>query len=161
MNTHDNNKRSTASWPATAAICGGLLLLVAAVFGQIGCYEFINCDDPVCVYQNPHVVRGPTAREIGWVFTNRYADNYVPLTWISHMVDWGLFGSWAGGHHLTNVLLHAVTAVLLFLVLRLMTGRLWPSALAAAIFAVHTLACGIGWPGSLNARMCSAACFAC
>ena len=63
----------------------------------------------------------------------------MPVTWISHMLDCQLYGLNAGGHHLTNVLLHAATAVLLFLVLRRMTGRLWPSALVAAVFAIHPL----------------------
>ena len=61
------------------------------------------------------------------------------MTGLSHLLDCQLFGLQAGGHHLTNVLLHAATAVLLFLVLRRMTGGLWPSALVAALFAVHPL----------------------
>ena len=61
------------------------------------------------------------------------------MTWLSHMVDWQLYGPKAGGHHLSNGLLHAATAVLLFLLLRQMTGRLWPSALVAAVFAIHPL----------------------
>ena len=63
----------------------------------------------------------------------------IPLTWLSHMLDCQLYGLHAGGHHLTNVLLHAATAILLFLVLWRMTGDLWPSAFVAAVFAIHPL----------------------
>ena len=65
--------------------------------------------------------------------------NWHPLTWISHMLDWQMYGSWAGGHHLTSVLLHAATAILLFLAFRRMTGRLGCSALVAVLFAIHPL----------------------
>ena len=69
-----------------------------------------------------------------------HAANWHPLTWLSHMLDCQLYGlNHPGGHHLTNVLLHAASAILLFLVLRQMTGDLWPSAFVAALFAVHPL----------------------
>ena len=55
------------------------------------------------------------------------------------MLDSQFYGPKPWGYHLTNVLLHAATAIVLFLVLRRMTGRLWPSALVAALFAVHPL----------------------
>jgi tetratricopeptide (TPR) repeat protein len=121
------------------AVCTFLVLAVAAVFGVTVQYGFVNYDDPLYVYENPHVNGGFTGHEAAWVFTHSYASNWHPLTWLSHMLDWQLYGPWAGGHHLTNVLLHAATAVLLFLVLRWMSGRLWPSAIAAAVFAVHPL----------------------
>ena len=91
------------------------------------------------VYENPQVSRGLTAQGIAWAFTHSHGANWHPLTWLSHMLDCQLYGLSAGGHHLTNVLLHAATAVLLFLVLRRMTGGFWPSALVAALFAVHPL----------------------
>ena len=91
------------------------------------------------VYANSHVSRGLTASGAVWAFTHGSQANWVPLTWLSLMVDCQLYDLHAGGHHLTNVLLHAATAMLLFLVLRRMTGRLWPSALVAALFAVHPL----------------------
>ena len=76
---------------------------------------------------------------VGWAFTHAQVANWIPLTTLSHMLDCQLFGLHAGGHHLVNVLLHAATAVLLFLVLRQMTGSLWRSAFVAAVFAVHPL----------------------
>ena len=134
-------------WPTEAqgpalhalAVCASLLLAVAIVFGRTVRYQFVNFDDCQYVYHNKHVLDGLTRSGIAWAFSHFYASNWHPLTWISHMLDCQFYGLWPGGHHLTNVLLHAVTAVLLFLVLRQMTGRLWPAALAAAIFALHPL----------------------
>ncbi len=128
-----------ARWQVLAV--GGLLLLaVGLVFGQTVRHEFVNFDDDWCVYdKNPQVARGLTAPGIVWAFTQNHNANWHPLTWISLMLDCQFYGLNAGGFHLTNVLLHAATAVLLFVVLRAMTGRAWPSALAAALFAVHPL----------------------
>ena len=123
----------------TLAICGFLLLAVWLVFGQTVHHEFVNLDDDVCVSENPQITRGLSAQAVAWAFTNRLVGNWAPFTWISHMLDWQLYGPNAGGHHLTNVLLHAATALLLFLVLQQMTARPWPSALAAALFAIHPL----------------------
>ncbi len=123
---------------ATAAVCGLLLLAVGLVFAQTIRHEFINIDDGAYVSENPQVLRGLTAQGVAWAFT-QHAVYWGPVTWLSLMADGQLFGLSPGGYHLTNVLLHAATAVLLFLVLRAMTGRIWPSALAAALFAVHPL----------------------
>jgi protein O-mannosyl-transferase len=121
------------------AVCAVLLLAAALVFGQTVHHEFINLDDTAYVYMNPHVTDGLSWPAVQWAFTARYAGAWMPLTWITHMVDCQIYGLNAGGHHLTNVLLHGASAVLLFLVLRQMTGRLWPSAFVAAVFAVHPL----------------------
>jgi tetratricopeptide (TPR) repeat protein len=121
------------------AVCGFLILAIAVVFGQTVQHEFVNYDDPQYVYDNPMVARGVTAAGIPWAFQS-HASNWHPLTWLSHMLDCQLYGlKHPGGHHLTNVLLHAITAILLFLVLRKMTGDLWPSAFVAALFAIHPL----------------------
>ncbi len=100
---------------------------------------FVNYDDGLYVYENAHVLHGLSPREIVWAFTRLHAGYWIPLTWISFMLDSQLYGLEAGGYHLTNVLLHAATTILLFLVLEQMTGRFWPCALVAALFAVHPL----------------------
>ena len=123
----------------TLAVCGLLLLAVALVFGQTVRFEFVNFDDQHYVYENPHTQNGITPQGFVWAFTSFDANNWHPLTWLSHMLDVQCFGLWAGGHHVTNVLLHALSVIVLFLVLRQMTGRLWPSALVAALFAIHPL----------------------
>jgi tetratricopeptide (TPR) repeat protein len=122
-------------WP----VCVFLLLLVLLAFGRTIGHDFVNYDDNKYVYQNPHVTGGVTVEGIAWALTARHASNWHPVTWLSHMLDCQVYGLWAGGHHLTNVLLHAATAILLFLVLRQMTGQHWPSAFAAALFAIHPL----------------------
>jgi tetratricopeptide (TPR) repeat protein len=123
----------------TLAICCLLLLAVGLIFGQTIRHEFVNYDDPAYVYENPHVTHGLTASGIAWVFSHRHGANWHPLTGLSHLMDCQVHGLGAGGHHGTNVLLHAVTAIALFLVLWRMTGGFWPSALVAAVFAVHPL----------------------
>ena len=120
------------------AVCVLLLLATVLIFGQTVRFDFVFDDDSYVV-ENSHVHAGLTARGIAWAFTQGYAANWHPLTWISHMLDCQFYGLWAGGHHLTNILLHAATAIGLFLVLRQMFGAVWPGALAAALFAVHPL----------------------
>ncbi len=124
---------------AALAVCALLVLAVAVVFAQTVNFEFVNYDDDKYVYENPHVRGGVTAAEIAWAFTSSRASNWHPLTWLSHAIDCDLYRLHAGGHHLTNVVLHALTAVVLFLVLWRMTFSLWPSAFVAAVFAVHPL----------------------
>ena len=124
---------------APLAVCLFLALAVALVFGQTLDCDFVNYDDPTYVCDNPLVKRGLTAEGIGWAMTATAAANWHPLTWLSHMTDCQLYGLNAGGHHLTSVLLHAATVLLLFLLLRRMTGDLWPSAFVAVVFAIHPL----------------------
>jgi tetratricopeptide (TPR) repeat protein len=121
------------------AVCGFLLLAVALVFAQTVRFDFVNFDDDQYVYENPQVQSGLTTEAVTWALTHSHASNWHPLTWFSHMLDCQLYGLHPWGHHLTNVLLQAAAAVLLFMVLRALTGRLWPSALAAALFAIHPL----------------------
>ena len=121
-------------------IVGGLLLAaVFFVFGRTGSYEFINCDDGDYIHENPKVRHGLSAEGLVWAFQSVHAANWHPLTWLSHMADCQVYGLKAGGHHMTNVVLHAAATGLLFWVLRRMTGDLWPSAFVAAAFAVHPL----------------------
>lgn len=117
----------------------GIAVLCCIVFGKAGRFGFTNFDDQDYVYENPEIISGLTWHGITWAFTHVHADNWHPLTSISHMLDCQLFGVNAGAHHLINVLLHAATAVLLFLVLWKMTTAIWRSAFVAAIFAVHPL----------------------
>ncbi len=119
--------------------CGFLLLAVGLVFGQTARHAFVNLDDNVYVYENPHVSHGLSGPGVVWAFSHSHVANWHPLTWLSLMLDCQLYGLHAGGHHLSNVLLHAATAVLLLLVLRRMTGDLWPSVFVAALFAIHPL----------------------
>ena len=111
-------------------------------------YDFVNFDDDVLVYENPMVARGLTAQGVVWAFTTSVGNMWYPLTWISYMLDSQIYGPKPWGYHLTNVLLHAATTVILFLALRRMTGNLWASALVALLFAIHPLrAEAVAWVG--------------
>jgi tetratricopeptide (TPR) repeat protein len=127
-------ERRTVFW-----VCLFLVAIIWVVFGQTGQFEFVNYDDQKNVYENPVVEKGLSLPAVGWAFTHAQVANWIPLTTLSHMLDCQIFGLHAGGHHLVNVLLHTANAVLLFLVLRQMTGSLWRSAFVAAVFAVHPL----------------------
>ncbi|MCX6927392.1 MAG: tetratricopeptide repeat protein [Verrucomicrobia bacterium] len=116
-----------------------LALAVAAVYGPVLGFDFTNYDDTCYVTGNPHVLKGLTWEGVCWAFTHGYSGNWHPLTWISHMLDRELFGWNAGGHHFTSLLLHAANSVLVFWVLRYLTGAAGRSALVAAFFALHPL----------------------
>lgn len=100
-------------------------------------FDFINLDDDVYVVDNSAIHGGLTLASIKWAFSAFYGANWHPLTWLSHALDIQFFGLNAGGHHAVNVVLHVANSALLFIVVRLLTGRLWESAAVAAIFAVH------------------------
>jgi len=124
---------------AVVGVCIFLAILVFAVFGQSCGFGFVNLDDNLYVYQNPVVQNGLTTQGLVRVFSCGMCSFYHPVTMCSLMLDAQLYGSHAGGFHLTNVIIHTATAIILFLVLWQMTGVLWPSAFVAAIFAIHPL----------------------
>jgi hypothetical protein len=116
-----------------------LIGLVLILYGQVYQHQFVRFDDGDYIYGNHYVRAGLTGEGLKWAFTTNHTSNWHPLTWISHMVDCQLFGVAAGWHHLVNVVFHAANAVLLFFVLRRMTGVFWPCAFVAAVFALHPL----------------------
>ena len=101
--------------------------------------HFVDFDDHHYVTANPVVQRGLTREGLVWAFTTTKFANWLPMTWLSHMLDCHFYGLNAGGHHGTSAALHAFNAAALFLALRAMTGRVWASAAVAALFAVHPL----------------------
>src|SRR6266513_565228 len=125
-----------------ATILGVSIFLMAItwlVFGETLRHPSINFDDQAYVFENPKINTGLTSTGVLWAFTHSHAENWHPLTSISHMLDCQLFGLQPGWHHFTNVVLHTIAVVLLFLVFRQMTGALWRSAFVAAVFAIHPL----------------------
>src|SRR5437899_2551694 len=145
----------------TAIVLVFLAMIVWVSFGQALRHDFLGYDDQRYVIQNAWVTNGLTPGGIKWAFTHVHASNWHPLTTISHMLDCQLYGLQPWGHHLTNILLHAAAAILLFFALRELTasgdavagigdagrdqrsrlqrGSLWPSVFVAAVFAVHPL----------------------
>jgi tetratricopeptide (TPR) repeat protein len=143
--------KSASSSPAGAApvrglgrppawlIAVSLALVTLVLYWPATRYDFVDYDDNMYVLENPHVSSGLTPGNALWSFKTGYAANWHPVTWLSHMLDDQLFGLKPGGHHFTNVLLHALNAALVFVLLRQMTGANWRSLLVAALFAVHPL----------------------
>ncbi len=131
------NKNSNKNWSFLISLT--LILITLSVFYQVYSFSFVNYDDPGYVYKNPNVQAGITLETIKWAFTTGHISNWHPLTWLSHMLDWQMFGSNAGGHHITNLIFHIANTLLLFFVLRKMTDAIWPSAFVAALFALHPL----------------------
>jgi len=123
--------------PISWWIALGLVLLVAAVYGQTLGFGFLDYDDYFFVGGCRQVRGGLSASGISWAFTSGPFGEWYPLAMLSHMLDCQLFGLGPAWHHLTNVLLHAAATVGLFWVWQRMTGALWPSAAVAAVFAVH------------------------
>jgi protein O-mannosyl-transferase len=118
----------------------GVLLALASLAAYLPALEseFTNYDDPSYVTENALVRGGLTWAGVAGAFT-QHTGNWHPLTWLSHMLDCQLYGLHPAGHHLTNLLFHAANSVLLFLLLRCLTGTLWRSACVAALFALHPM----------------------
>ena len=145
MSTRSRNARkfpSPHSPAPRATILGVSIFLMAItwlVFGETLRHPSINFDDQAYVFQNPKINTGLTSTGVLWAFRHSHVGNWHPLTSISHMLDCELFGLQAGWHHFTNLLLHTIAVILLFLVFREMTGALWRSAFVATVFAIHPL----------------------
>lgn len=122
---------------ARFAFCGLIPLAVFAIYRQCVDHQFIEFDDGIYVFRNEVIRSGLSWHNMGWALTATEAANWHPLTWWAHMLDVELFGMFAGGHVLTNVLLHSLSAVVLFLVLERITGSRGIAAFVALVFAVH------------------------
>jgi len=116
-----------------------LTVAILAIFWQVNHFTFINVDDDVCVTDNHHVQSAMIPGNFLWAFTTLYQGYWHPLTWLSFMIDYQLYGADAGGYHVTNVILHVLSTLLLFWVFNRMTGAVWKSAFVAAFFGLHPL----------------------
>jgi protein O-mannosyl-transferase len=134
--------RSTGILPVdrrTITVSAALFLGTLLVFSRALGNDFVNYDDPIYVTENPHVQAGLTPRAIRWALTTGAASNWHPLTWVSHMMDWSLFEDDPRGHHAVSIGLHALNAVLVFLLFQRLTNGFWLSVFSAALFAWHPL----------------------
>ncbi|MFC1895508.1 tetratricopeptide repeat protein [Thermodesulfobacteriota bacterium] len=139
MATQLQNREGFFHTYSALLVCLFLIASTFCVYWQITESEFVYFDDGAYVADNPHVKAGLTLEGVVWAFTAVRAGMYHPLTWLTHMLDCQIFGMNAGLHHLTNLFLHIANSLLLFLVLRRMTGALWRSSCVAALFALHPL----------------------
>jgi Tfp pilus assembly protein PilF len=123
----------------SAVIAIGLFLLTFLTFLPVLHCGFIDFDDPSYVTSNPHVLTGLNAADFHWAWTTTHAGYWQPLSWLSLMLDASLGGANPHIFHFTNLLLHALSAGVVFLVLSQLTGATWRAALVAALYAVHPL----------------------
>ncbi len=127
------------SHPVHIFICLGLALIVIVPFYQTSQFKFVHYDDDLYILGNKNIQTGFDRSSVSWAFTTLFACNWQPLTWLSLMLDYKMYGTSAGGYHVTNVLIHLINTLLLFLIFGRMTGGLWKSGFVAALFAVHPL----------------------
>ena len=118
-------------------ICGALVLAIFVAFEPLRHNDFVNYDDDRYVTENPRVNCGITRQSLIWAFTGPHYGMWHPLTSLSHILDCQLFGLNPLWHHFSNLLLHIANTLLLFWVLKKMTGSFWPSAFVAAVFGLH------------------------
>src|SRR5215467_2874950 len=131
-------KRHRRKQPRPFWIYIGLVVLIFVVYGKATGFEFTTYDDQIYVTENPHI-KVLSLENLSWALTSGYAANWHPLTWISHMLDFHMFGLDGGAHHVTSLILHALSTMLLFAVFWKMTRAFWRSALVAGFFALHPL----------------------
>ena len=124
---------------AKVSICIFLMVATFCIYSQVQDHEFINFDDDLYITDNLNVKAGLTSESVKWAFTTSHPPYWHPVTWLSHMLDYQLYGSHAKGYLLTNLFFHIANSLLLFLVLFRMTGAIWQSAFVAAMFAFHPL----------------------
>lgn len=122
-----------------AGICLILALLVLAAFWPVLGHDFVGFDDERYVTANRRVQEGLTVSSLRWAWSAFHAANWHPLTWITHMLDWQLYGAHPTGHHLTSMLLHVANTLLVFMLLERMTASPGRSMLVALLFGLHPL----------------------
>jgi len=120
-------------------LCISLISAICIVYWQVINHEFINYDDDTYIFNNKNIIQGLNIKAFLWAFASFHAANWHPVTWLSHMLDYLVFGLNPGMHHLVNVLFHIANTLVLFAVLHKMTGALWKSAFVAALFGLHPL----------------------
>ena len=132
--------------------CLALILVVLACYNPAAHNGFIKyLDDDLCITENSHVRAGLTWATVRWAFTTYEMSNWFPLTWLSHALDFQLFGLKPDGHHFVNVLLHALNAVLLYLFLQRSTGFRGRSLAVAAFFSLHPINVeSVAWAAELK-----------
>ena len=123
----------------TFAIIAGLIIITVVVYANVRTFDFVSYDDPWYITNNPNVTGGLSATSIRWAFTAGYLFYWHPATWLSHLIDVQMYGLNAGGHHVTNLVLHIASTLLLFGFLRRATGAEGRSAFVAVLFAIHPL----------------------
>jgi tetratricopeptide (TPR) repeat protein len=134
-----------------------IAVATAVVYARVAGFGFVNLDDPVYVYENPHVLAGLSREGALWAATTTSQANWHPLTWLSLQLDASIGGGKPAPYHVTNVALHLGNALLLLALLVRMTGAPWRSALVAGLFALHPLHVeSVAWVAERKDVLCAA-----
>jgi Flp pilus assembly protein TadD len=120
-------------------ICVLISAAIIVAYWPVQHYDLISLDDIDYITGNPYVKAGLTWQSFSWALKDVHTGYWHPLTWVSHMLDYQIFGSRVGGHHWTNVIFHIANSILLYMILKRVSGSAWKSAFVAALFAVHPL----------------------
>jgi Flp pilus assembly protein TadD len=120
-------------------ICALLAVVTFAAFASVGNNDFIAFDDRQYIVDNVNLQHGFSGAAIKWAFTAFYSSNWHPLTWLSHTLDYSLYGLDPSGHHLTNLAFHIANVILLFLLLQNLTAKIWSATFVALLFAIHPM----------------------
>ena len=138
------------------AICIFLAVATFSVYLQVKDHEFIDYDDKAFISQNSNIKSGLSKESVIWAFTTTLSGSWEPITWLSHILGYQLYGSSSKNHHLINVFFHITNAVLLFIVLLRMTGALWQSGFVACMFALHPMNVeSVAWLMERNMLLCT------
>lgn len=133
-----------------------LVVLALLLYSPLTKHPFLNYDDGTYITANPNIQQGVNGETLRWATTHFYAANWHPLTWMVHALDYSLYGPDAAGHHFTSMLLHALNALLVFLLLARATKSVGRSFVVAAIFAVHPLNVeSVAWAAELKNVLCT------
>jgi protein O-mannosyl-transferase len=134
-----DNKQKEYGTVYKALLCAAIAALTLLVYWNVNEFSLINFDDDLYIYNNAMTLRGLSAETIAWAFTSLEVYNWHPLTWLAHMLDIELYGLWAGGHHISSLVLHIMNAVLIFILFNSATRSPWKSVFVALLFALHPM----------------------
>lgn len=144
------------SRPHILLICLLLALITVSCYWPVAGHPFVAYDDGFYVVDNPRVTAGLSWQGLTWACTTFHEANWHPLTWLSHQFDASLYGLWAGGHHLTNLVIHTLNTLLLFLLLQRLCLAPWRSTMVAALFALHPLHVeSVAWVAERKDLLCA------
>jgi tetratricopeptide (TPR) repeat protein len=138
------------------AVCVFLALIALAAYAGVAHDSFITLDDRAYIVANPFVQPGLSWADLKWAFSGYHSAYWIPVTWLSHMLDCQLFGLDPAGHHLVNLGFHIANTLLLFLLLHSLAARLWPAAFVALLFALHPMHVeSVAWAAERKDVLCA------
>ncbi|TRZ77931.1 MAG: tetratricopeptide repeat protein [Deltaproteobacteria bacterium] len=125
-------------WGSDVSVCILLTAINLIIFGNVLYFDFVF-DDTYYLTGDAHIKDGLSTKNILWAFTAIDGGFYFPITWLSLLLDYELYGYFPGGYHWTNLLIHISSTLILFFTLKHATGTILRSGLVSALFAVHPL----------------------